>query len=152
METETERREWLNTLANAAPEDLDSCRQTIDSGHAFRTLRHPESGLAMIRGRADGSGRPFNLGEATISRCVVATTDSATGSEIMGVGYVLGRDRRHAVVTAELDALFQDSGKGAQIRDAILPALREKRARARDLQARKTDATRVEFFTMVRGE
>ena len=70
----------------------------------------------------------------------------------MGVGYVLGRDRRHAELTARFDALFQDSARGAAARDNVLPALKDKRRKAADTASRKTDATRVEFFTMVRGE
>ncbi|MDA0662785.1 MAG: phosphonate C-P lyase system protein PhnG [Proteobacteria bacterium] len=152
METPNIRQEWLAVLSTAKREDLEHFWRDLDAGHAFRNLRNPESGLTMIRGRADGSGRPFNLGEATISRCVVATEDSGDNSEIMGVGYVLGRDRRHAELTARFDALFQDSAKGVAARDSVLPVLQEKRRKAADTASRKTDATRVEFFTMVRGE
>ncbi len=152
METQKIRQEWLAVLSTATRDDLERFWRELDAGHAFRTLRNSESGLTMIRGRADGSGRPFNLGEASISRCVVATEDSGDNSEIMGVGYVLGRDRRHAELTARFDALFQDSAQGASARDSILPVLKDKRRQAADAASRKTDATRVEFFTMVRGE
>lgn len=152
MESRIIRQEWLAVLSTADRDDLERFWLRLDDRHAFRNLRNPESGLAMIRGRADGSGRPFNLGEATISRCVVATEDSGDSSEIMGVGYVLGRDRRHAELTARFDALFQDSAGGAAARAGILPALRDKRRIAAAAASRKTDATRVEFFTMVRGE
>jgi alpha-D-ribose 1-methylphosphonate 5-triphosphate synthase subunit PhnG len=152
MEPRSIRQEWLAVLNTADRDDLEHFWQDLEAEHAFRNLRNPESGLTMIRGRADGTGRPFNLGEATISRCVVATEDSGNRSEIMGVGYVLGRDRRHAELTARFDALFQDSAKGSAARDRILPVLQEKRRKADDAASRKTDATRVEFFTMVRGE
>ncbi len=152
MEIQKIRQEWLAVLSTAAPADLERFWRDLDARHAFRNLRNAESGLTMIRGRADGSGRPFNLGEATISRCVVATEDSGTRSEIMGVGYVLGRNRRHAELTARFDALFQDSRQGPAARDSVLPVLKDKRRKAADATARKTDATRVEFFTLVRGE
>lgn len=152
MTAENERREWLQVLAHAAPDDLERHWHESGGPHAFHTLRTPESGLAMIRGCADGSGRPFNMGEASISRCVVATTDAGSGAKISGVGYVLGRDKRHAELTARFDALFQDTAHGRAARDAVLPPLRAKRAESVAQTARKTDATRVDFFTMVRGE
>lgn len=152
MHNEEERREWLHVLSHAAPADLEESWRQLAAPHAFDTLRHAQSGLAMIRGRADGSGRPFNMGEATISRCVVTTTDTRTGGEIMGVGYVLGRDKRHAELTAHFDAVFQDTDTGAAARERVLPPLRAKRADALERTARKTDGTRVDFFTMVRGE
>ncbi len=152
MDSQAERREWLRVLSHAALLDLEYLWREIDIPHRFRVLRHPEPGLAMVRGRADGSGRPFNVGEATVSRCTVATTDSQDGRELMGVGYVLGRNKRHAELTARFDALFQDSGQGQTIRAVVLPPLRAKRADAVAKVARKTDSTRVEFFTMVRGD
>ena len=106
----------------------------------------------MIRGRADGAGRPFNLGEATVTRCVVAGKDSRDGTEIMGVGYVLGRDKRHAEFTALFDALFQDSSMDIASREAVLTPLREAQCKKEAQEAHETAATRVEFFTMVRGE
>lgn len=152
MSTEQERREWLSVLAHASPADLEAYWRDFDAAITFKTLRNPDFGLAMVRGRADGSGRPFNMGEATISRCVVTTTDSKSGTEIMGVGYVLGRDKRHAELTAQFDALFQDSAHGDTARETVLPTLRAKRAEAAQEVVRKTDSTRVDFFTMVRGE
>lgn len=152
METQAARRSWLKVLANAAPNDLEDFWRRFDTQHSFQKLRHPESGLAMVRGRADGSGRPFNLGETTISRCVIVTNDSKDGSEITGVGYVLGRDKRHAELTACFDALFQDSGSGPDARATVLPPLSDKQEKASEAASRKTDSTRVEFFTMVRGE
>ena len=75
----------------------------------------------MIQGRADGTGRPFNLGEATITRCVVRCSDSANDAPLLGVGYTLGRDKLRAQLIAQFDALFQDSALGEGLQEGILP-------------------------------
>ena len=42
---------------------------------------NPETGLVMLRGRADGSGHPFNLGEATVTRCVASLVGATLRSQ-----------------------------------------------------------------------
>ena len=101
----------------------------------------------MVRGRAGGTGAPFNLGELAVTRCTVELADGRVGH-----AYVAGRHRRHAEVAAVLDALLQDPGEGAALEDRIVgPLLAAREARHRAVRARAA-ATRVEFFTMVRGE
>ena len=83
MSERAARQEWLRALAKATLGDLETAWKKLRSAHSFETLRATETGLAMIRGRADGTGCPFNLGEATITRSVVSTYDSWDGSEII---------------------------------------------------------------------
>jgi alpha-D-ribose 1-methylphosphonate 5-triphosphate synthase subunit PhnG len=149
---EQKRRECLHTLANAQTDVLAAFWDDIDVSIEFCAMRKPEIGLAMLRGRSDGSGRPFNLGEATICRCVLAMPDTSSGVDIMGVEYVLGRNQNHALHIAKFDALFQDSTLGAEMQGQVLPELRDHRASHIEETARKSDSTRVEFFTMTRGE
>ena len=66
-------------------------------------MRGPETGLVMVRGRAGGSGSPFNLGEMTVTRCTVQL-----GSGTAGHAYIAGRDERQAELAAVADALLQD--------------------------------------------
>jgi alpha-D-ribose 1-methylphosphonate 5-triphosphate synthase subunit PhnG len=108
-------------------------------------LRGPETGLVMIRGRAGGGGAPFNLGEATVSR---ASVRIATGE--IGHGYCLGRDLAKAEIIAVIDALRQrDPGRV----DAEIIAPLEAQAQHADRKRQaETAATKVEFFTMVRGD
>lgn len=110
-------------------------------------LREPESGLVMVRGRIGGDGAPFNLGEATVSRAAVRL---ATGE--MGFGYTLGRDRRKAQMIALCDALIQSADHAEQIETKVLAPLRAAIAAERSRRAAETAATRVDFYTMVRGE
>ena len=110
-------------------------------------LREPESGLVMVRGRIGGDGAPFNLGEATVSRAAVRL---ATGE--MGFGYTLGRDRRKAQMIALCDALIQSADHAEGIEMQVLAPLRAVVAAERSRRAAETAATRVDFYTMVRGE
>ena len=110
-------------------------------------LREPESGLVMVRGRIGGDGAPFNLGEATVSRAAVRL---ASGE--MGFGYTLGRDRRKAQMIALCDAMIQSVDHAERIETQVLAPLRAVIAAERSRKAAETAATRVDFYTMVRGE
>ena len=112
-----------------------------------RDLRAPENGLVMLRGRGGGDGAPFNLGEATVSRAAVRL---ASGE--VGFGYTLGRDCEKARLIALCDALVQSREfSGLVERDVIVP-LRERLMIRRQQRAEEAAATKVDFYTMVRGE
>lgn len=111
-----------------------------------RLLRAPETGLVMVRGRIGGDGGPFNLGEATVTRAAVALP---TGE--VGFGHVLGRDKDKARLAALADALWQAPATRAAV-EQVLGPVRDRLAAEHDLQRRRTAATRVDFFTMVRGD
>jgi alpha-D-ribose 1-methylphosphonate 5-triphosphate synthase subunit PhnG len=113
----------------------------------YENLREPENGLVMLRGRIGGDGAPFNLGEATVSRAAVRL---ATGE--VGFGYVLGRDRRKAQMIALCDALVQSNEFSEAVEESVLTPLRAAMVSERDRRAAETAATRVDFYTMVRGE
>ncbi|MDO9563613.1 MAG: phosphonate C-P lyase system protein PhnG [Bradyrhizobium sp.] len=114
---------------------------------AYEILREPENGLVMLRGRIGGDGAPFNLGEATVSRAAVRL---ATGE--VGFGYVLGRDRRKAQMIALCDALVQSHEFAEAVEENVLTPLRATMVSEQDRRAAETAATRVDFYTMVRGE
>ncbi|WP_276571574.1 phosphonate C-P lyase system protein PhnG [Bradyrhizobium sp. dw_78] len=114
---------------------------------AHEDLREPENGLVMVRGRVGGDGAPFNLGEATVSRAAVRLV---TGE--VGFGYTLGRDRQKARLIALCDALIQTAGHADMVEAQVLAPLRAVVASDRHRRARETAATRVDFYTMVRGE
>ena len=102
------RQGWLRVMALAPVAALETAADLL-AAHEFTYLAPPEIGLAMVRGRPGGSAAAFNLGEMTLTRCVVATTDRGTGARLIGHGHVAGRDRRHAELIARFDAVFQDS-------------------------------------------
>lgn len=139
------RRLALNTMAAAAADSLVAAWSSWADKPQFKPVRGPETGLVMVRGRAGGGGAPFNLGEASVSR---ATVRLETGE--IGHGYCLGRDLDKARLIAVFDALFQRDP--ASVETQLLAPLRAG-ATAADLKRKQeTAATRVNFFTMVRGD
>jgi alpha-D-ribose 1-methylphosphonate 5-triphosphate synthase subunit PhnG len=143
MGAELTRKDWMGLLARA-PEDLlarlwDSAK--IEAGHEW--LRPPETGAVMVRGRAGGTGAAFNLGEMTVTRCALRTEGGQVGH-----GYVAGRSHEKARIAALCDALMQDRGAAAAVRDAVLTPLARAAAETRTALAAKAAATKVEFFTM----
>lgn len=114
---------------------------------AHENLREPENGLVMVRGRIGGDGAPFNLGEATVSRAAVRLS---TGE--VGFGYTLGRDQQKARMIALCDALIQSADHADMIETKVLAPLRTQLMSERNRKAAETAATRVDFYTLVRGE
>ena len=135
----------LGLLARAAPDRLATLCATLGAEPVHHWLRPPQIGTVMVQGRIGGTGAPFNLGEMTVTRCVLRLASGAVGH-----ANVQGRDSDHARRAALIDALWQTDA--AAIEAAILSPLRAEEARRRQDRAAKAAATRVEFFTLVRGE
>jgi alpha-D-ribose 1-methylphosphonate 5-triphosphate synthase subunit PhnG len=110
-------------------------------------LREPENGLVMVRGRIGGDGAPFNLGEAMVSRAAVRLS---TGE--VGFGYTLGRDRQKARMIALCDAMVQSDKFAGTVEAQVIAPLRATMLAKRNHRAAETAATRVDFYTLVRGE
>lgn len=137
----------LSILANAPKQDLLKAWLSLDLDPGCELLRGPETGLIALRGRMGGGGAPFNFGEATATRATVRMENGAIGHAIM-----LGRDAGKAKLAAVIDALATDRATADLIERQILTPL-EQAAKERDNQnAAETQATRVNFFTMVRGD
>jgi alpha-D-ribose 1-methylphosphonate 5-triphosphate synthase subunit PhnG len=148
------RAAWLRILATAPTDALDGAYQRLGQAQAlpaYRLLRKPESGMAMVRARAGGTGAQFNLGEITITRCAVVLEDGAAGAAA-GVAYIQGRSARHAEQAAVLDALLQRPAWHQRVQDLVLAPLASTQAERAAHAAATAAQTRVEFFTMVRGE
>lgn len=111
-------------------------------------LRRPETGLVMVQGRTGGTGTRFNLGEMSATRCTIRLT--ACGST--GVGWVSGRSAKHAEFIALADALLQSPAHCEEVRAKVIEPLIATRQAALEAAAALAASTRVEFFTMTRGE
>ncbi len=141
-----ERREWLSVLAKARADEVASAWTALDERPDYSALRAPEVGLILVRGRMGGLGDAFNLGEMTVTRAAVRLESGETG-----LGYVAGRDRRHAELAAVLDAMMQSPGLRAQVEEPVVARLDRAQRERQALGARKAAATKVDFFTMVTG-
>ena len=140
--TET-RAATLGLLARASGPRL---AELLPDLPPFDWLRRPELGAVMLRGRMGAGGAPFNLGEMTVTRCTLRLADGRVGQ-----AFVQGRDKDHATRAAVADALLQGDQAG-RIEAEVLAPLRAEEAARRRARAEKAAATRVEFFTLVRGE
>jgi alpha-D-ribose 1-methylphosphonate 5-triphosphate synthase subunit PhnG len=141
------RKTVLGVLAHARADALAVLWDNWAEKPEFQVVRGPEVGLVMVRGRTGGGGAPFNLGEATVTRVTVRL---ASGE--IGHSYALGRDRDKAKVAAVLDALSQRPEYRQQVEDLVISPLRQAAADADRRRKEETAATRVNFFTMVRGD
>ena len=141
-----ERREAMGLLAKASRAELQAAFDALADKPAVQPVRGPETGLVMVRGRMGGGGAPFNLGEATVSRASIRLDDGTVGH-----GQALGTDGAKARLAAIFDALFQQPARKGEV-DALLDAIAARVAGEDEAKARQTAATRVDFFTMVRGE
>ncbi|MGQ9645113.1 MAG: phosphonate C-P lyase system protein PhnG [Thermodesulfobacteriota bacterium] len=141
------RQQWMAVLAKAAVADLEEAWALLREKPDYYFLRPPETGLIMVRARAGGGGDPFNLGETTVTRCTVQVKDG-----FRGTAYVMGRNRRHAELAALLDALLQDPDQRASLMRFIVDRLNDGIQKRKTITAQKVGSTRVEFFTMVRGD
>jgi alpha-D-ribose 1-methylphosphonate 5-triphosphate synthase subunit PhnG len=83
-----------------------------------------------------------------MTRCVVQLISGE-----LGFSYSLGRDKAKAEQAALIDALLQT--KNPNVNSSILSHIKvieEKHITEKELHSRKAAATKVNFFTLVRGE
>lgn len=137
------RKAWIATLAKAPPARLADLMPELPP---HELLRAPEVGAVMVRGRTGGTGAAFNLGEMTVTRCSVRLASGPVGH-----AWVQGRDKAHARRAAVIDALMQTEA-APDLSARFLAPLRAEAEVRRAARAAKAAGTKVEFFTMVRGE
>ena len=141
-----EQQRWMAVLAKAEAGELEALwPKAVAHGPAYRRLRGPEIGLAMVRGRVGGTGNPFNLGEMTVTRCAVQLADGTIGH-----AYVGGRRPRQAELAAVADALLQDAARRPELLQQLIAPLAAAAAERHRAAAEKAAATKVEFFTVAR--
>ncbi|WP_320200243.1 phosphonate C-P lyase system protein PhnG [Agrobacterium sp. rho-13.3] len=147
IDVEDGRRRAAGLLARATVQELLSGWDALDNKPDVEKVRGPETGLVMVRGKIGGGGAPFNLGEATVTR---ATVKLSSGT--IGHAHALGTGRKHAWYAAILDALWQEDATRSIIEDRVLAPVAQRLSERKAQKQQETAATRVDFFTMVRGE
>jgi alpha-D-ribose 1-methylphosphonate 5-triphosphate synthase subunit PhnG len=143
-----ERKWWMGVLSRAATQDLYALNSFIPPKDSYRLIKKPEIGTVMVEARAGGAGRRFNFGETTVTRCVVQLMSGE-----LGFSYSLGRDKGKSEQAAVIDAVLQSGD--AYVKNtifSILKTIEKKHLAAKNLQSRKAAATKVNFFTLVRGD
>jgi alpha-D-ribose 1-methylphosphonate 5-triphosphate synthase subunit PhnG len=140
------RKAWMGLLAKAPDGRVVALLDAEISRPAFTWLRAPEIGSTMVRARAGATGAPFNLGEMTITRCALTLEAGEVGHS-----YIQGRSKEDAEVAALVDALMQTT-MASRLREMVLGPLQAEMLNAKAARAAKAAATKVDFFTMTRGE
>lgn len=144
---ETERRRWrMELLARATAGEFNAAWTALPAEPEVTDLRGPETGLIMLTGRIGGDGARFNLGEATVSR---STVRLASGH--IGFGQLLGSDRDRARKAAVFDALAATE-RGRPVVEELCAAIEARLTGERRQHEADAASTRVDFFTLVRGE
>lgn len=146
-QTNNGRKRTVDLLARAERQELLAAWDALAEKPAAQPVRGPETGLVMVRGRIGGGGAPFNLGEVTVTR---ATVRLASGS--VGHAQALGTDREKARLSAIFDALWQEEATKGFVEDRLLSPIASRITAEAGRKAEETAATRVDFFTMVRGD
>ncbi|RRH93871.1 phosphonate C-P lyase system protein PhnG [Mesorhizobium tamadayense] len=144
---QAERKAIMATLAHAAADEIARLWGGSGLPSEAELLRGPETGLVTVRGRIGGGGAPFNVGEATVTRATVRLSSGQVGHS-----YALGRDKRKAKLAAIADALWQDPAQREAVETKLVVPLRAALDATREKRRVETAATKVDFFTMVRGE
>jgi alpha-D-ribose 1-methylphosphonate 5-triphosphate synthase subunit PhnG len=141
------RRSAMVALSQAENKELSSPLSKHWHDIDIRELRAPEVGLVMLQGRIGGDGSAFNIGEATVARAVVELPGG-----FRGYGQRLGRDVTTARMAAVVDALWQDVKTREQVEVVIIEPIRRRLAMERTQKKAEAAATKVDFFTLVRGD
>jgi alpha-D-ribose 1-methylphosphonate 5-triphosphate synthase subunit PhnG len=141
------RKRAMALLAHALAPEMAEPIERFWPSCAARDLKPVETGLVMLRGRIGGDGAPFNVGEATVTRAIVELPSGERG-----YAHILGRDAGRARLAAIVDALWQRPDARADVEAAVLAPIAARVAAEKAKTRAETAATRVDFFTLVRGE
>ncbi|WP_110707297.1 phosphonate C-P lyase system protein PhnG [Salinicola sp. CR57] len=145
--TRTSRGARQRLLALSSRQHIEARWGALGRLPSHRCLRGPETGMAMLKGRIGATGNAFHLGEMTLTRASVALDDGTVGH-----GWVRGRDHRHAELIALADAVAQHAAWQEALETQVLAPLADELAARQRRDAATAAATRVDFFTLVRGE
>jgi len=146
-ENQEARKRAGGLLARATVDELLLCWNALDTKPHVDKVRGPETGLVMVRGKIGGGGSPFNLGEATVTRATVKL-----GSGTIGHAHALGTSRKQAWYAAIADALWQEEATRPLVEREVLSVVASRIEKRKASATQQTAATRVDFFTMVRGD
>ncbi len=142
-----ERQRLMKICANATATELQAAVQPFEAAVCAVDIRPPQTGLVMMQARTGGSGNAFNIGEATVTRAAVRLEGGITGHACM-----LGRSRERARLAAILDALGQDAANVPLLERVLVEPVTGRLEREAAVRRTETAATKVDFFTLVRGE
>jgi len=146
------RQQLLSVLSVSELSAIQSYWQALSISPRYSLLKAPEVGMTMVRAKTGGTGQAFNMGEMTVTRTVIRLNDINAQNDVIGFGYTAGRNTQKSELIAVIDACFQLSEYAASITKLLLQPLQQLRQQQKNQQTAQVSATKVNFFTMVRGE
>ncbi len=141
------RKNVMFICAHANLIELEAAIAELEPLAHVTDVRPPQFGLVMVRGRVGAVGNAFNVGEALVTRASVQLQNG-----VVGHSYLLGRARKKARLAAIIDAVSQSPDTMIMVQKSLIDPVRERLAREKTNQAAETASTKVDFFTLVRGE
>jgi alpha-D-ribose 1-methylphosphonate 5-triphosphate synthase subunit PhnG len=142
-----QRQQLLAVLSKCSSKDIKALWQPLNLTPNYQLLKSPEIGMVMVKAKTGGNGSPFNMGEMTVTRTVLRLD-----SNQMGYGYIAGRDKEKSLLIAMIDACYQVADWQSEINQKVLEPLQAQHNQAYRAHAQQVEKTKVNFFTMVRGE
>ncbi|MDK9736996.1 phosphonate C-P lyase system protein PhnG [Vibrio sp. D404a] len=142
-----ERQKWMSVLAQSSFTELKAHWDELGLNAEYAMVRQPEIGLAQVRARMGSTGRQFNMGDVTITRAVIKLNSGE-----LGYSYLQGRDKPHAELAAVIDALMQNGKQAEAINTQVIEPLAAMKHERDSQRRQEVAASKVDFFTMVRGE
>ncbi|OSM97421.1 phosphonate C-P lyase system protein PhnG [Lonsdalea populi] len=147
MTKKEQRAYWMSVLSRSHAEALLSVWLPLNITADYQLLRPTEIGLIQLQGRMESTGKRFMVGDMTVTRAALQIKDG-----ICGYSYIVGRDKAHAERCAFIDALLQTQSAFNQLWKCVVSPLAKQQQAEHDHQRREVAASRVNFFTLVRGE
>lgn len=141
------RQHWMRVLAYSNAETLNARLQALKLTPEYELIRAPETGLMQIQARMGGTGNRFFAGDTTLTRAVVRLR-----SGTLGYSYLLGRNKHHAEQCAVIDALLQEQTHFQSLMETLITPLEAERDALISARRAEVNASRVDFFTLVRGD
>lgn len=141
------RQRWMRALAYSNADALNARINALKLTPDYELIRAPESGLMQIQARMGGTGNRFFAGDTTLTRAVVRLK-----SGTLGYNYLLGRNKQHAEQCAVIDALLQEQTHFQNLMETLIALLEAERDALINARCAEVNASRVDFFTLVRGD
>lgn len=145
--TPLSRQGWMRLLALAPEKMLQEHLAPLAQKINYVYLRKPELGLLMLEGKTQATR--FNLGEMLVTRCSIRLHEP---KDVQGFSWIAGNRPEHAFLAALGDALMQVSTHADALHRGLFAAIRTYEKKRALLHRQKFAPSRVQFFTMVRGE
>ncbi|WP_027695944.1 phosphonate C-P lyase system protein PhnG [Vibrio litoralis] len=146
-QNQSQRQQWMSALATADFEQLSELWKSQSFTPNYQLIRAPEIGLAQVQARMGGTGNRFNVTDVTVTRCVVKLE-----SGDLGYSYLSGRNKPHAELAAVIDGLMQSETYQQELMMSVIEPLQTTRAQKHQLRQQQVAISKVDFFTLVRGE